>query len=64
MSRRYASTGESMGSRLIYTPWAKKRMMAKSKKEAEYAKKMSGPCHKYFLPIDKIEEMDKERERK
>lgn len=64
MSRRYASTGESMGSRLICTPNARRKMRKRAKKEAEYAKKMSGPCHRYFLPKDKIEEMEKKRDRK
>jgi len=62
MSRRYALTGESMGSRLICTPNARRKMRKRVNKEAEYAKKMSGPCHSYFLPKEKIEEMEKQRD--
>ena len=62
MSRRHISIGKSMCGRLEYTPWGKRKMRAKAKKEAEYAKKMSGPCHSYFLPKEKIEEMEKKRD--
>lgn len=54
--RRNASTGEAMGSRLIYTPRAKKRMKLRAKKEEEYAKSQCGPCHAYLLNEEQLHE--------
>lgn len=57
MSRKHSSIGQSMGGKLEYTPWRKRKMRAKAKKEAQYAKRHCGPCRSSRPPKEILDEM-------